>query len=51
MSLYNLHNQTLHIIKEDSFKLEKDIQTITEKNLEYIFGLRFIKSEFSLWKK
>jgi predicted transport protein len=48
MALYNLQNQKLQIIKEDSFKLEKDIQAITEKNLEYIFGLKFIKSEFSL---
>lgn len=48
MTLYNLQNQKLQIIKEDSFRLEKDIQEITEKNLEWIFGLRFIKSEFSL---
>ena len=48
MALYNLQNQKLQIIKEESFKLEKDIQSITEKNLEYIFGLKFIKSEFSL---
>lgn len=48
MALYNLQNQKLQIIKEESFKLEKDIQSITEKNLEYIFGLKFIKSEFPL---
>ncbi len=48
MSLYKLQEQKLNIIKEDSFKLEKDIQSITEKNLEYVFGLKFIKSEFSL---
>lgn len=48
MALYNLQNQKLQIIKEESFKLEKDIQSITEKNLEYIFGFKFIKSEFSL---
>lgn len=48
MALYNLQNQKLRIVKEESFKLEKDIQLTTEKNLEYIFGLKFIKSEFSL---
>jgi len=48
MALYSSQNQKLQIIKEESFKLEKDIQAITEKNLEYIFGLKFIKSEFSL---
>ena len=48
MALYNLQNHKLAIIKEDSFRLEKEIQIITEKNLEYIFGLKFIKSELSL---
>lgn len=48
MALYNLQNQKLQIIKEDSFKLEKDLQAITEINLDYVFGLKFIKSEFSL---
>ncbi len=48
MALYKTNNGSLQTIKEDSFKLEKDIQTITEKNLEYIFGLKFIKTEFSL---
>lgn len=35
-------------IKEQPFKLEKDIQSLTEKNLKSIFGLDFVKSEFSL---
>jgi len=48
MALYNLQNHKLAIIKENSFRLEKEIQIITEKNLEYIFGLKFIKSELSL---
>lgn len=48
MALYHFTNQKLALIKEDSFKLEKDIQAVTEKNLEYIFGLKFIKSELSL---
>ena len=30
------------------FKLEKDIQNITEQNLRNIFGLDFVKSEFQL---
>lgn len=48
MALYNLQNKKLQIIKEESFKLEKDIQAITEENLDYIFGLKFIKSEFAI---
>jgi len=48
MALYHFTNQKLSIIKEDYFKLEKDIQAVTEKNLEYVFGLKFIKSELTL---
>lgn len=35
-------------IKEQPFKLEKEIQNISEENLESIFGLIFVKSEFKL---
>ncbi len=48
MALYNLQNHKLVTIKEESFKLEKEIQIITEKNLEYVFGLKFVKSELAL---
>lgn len=48
MSLFNLVNGTLEIIKEKDFELEKDIQKLTENNLNTIFGLEFVKSEFSI---
>ena len=48
MALYREQNNKLLIIREDSFGLEKEIQLITEKNLEYVFSLRFVTSEFSL---
>jgi len=48
MSLFNLINGTLEIIKEKDFELEKDIQKLTENNLNIIFGLEFVKSEFSI---
>ncbi len=35
-------------IKEQSFKLEKEIQNLTETNLKVIFGLNFISSEFKI---
>ena len=41
------HNQ-LENIKEQPFKLEKDIQSLTEDNLKAIYGLSFVRSEFSL---
>ena len=49
MRLFNLKNKTkLTHIKESPFKLEKEIQRLTEDNLKNIFSLNFIKSEFTL---
>ncbi|MEJ2635589.1 MAG: DUF5655 domain-containing protein [Calditrichia bacterium] len=49
MALFKIENdERLEIIKEHPFKLEKDIQSLTEKNLKSIFGLDFVKSEFGL---
>lgn len=46
MPLYSKKVEKVNIIKERPFKLEKELQTVTEKNLEVIFGLRFVASEF-----
>lgn len=49
MSLFKQDNNSdLHLIREDSFKLEKDIQDLTEQNLEKIFGLEFVRSELAM---
>lgn len=49
MALFRIeNNERLENIKEQPFKLEKEIQSLTEKNLKAIFGLEFVKSEFSL---
>jgi len=48
MSLFNINNGKLNSIKENPFKLEKEIQELTENNLKTIFGLDFIKSEFTI---
>lgn len=47
MALYKIENK-LKYIKEKPFRLEKEIQELTEKNLKTIFGLEFVKSEFAL---
>jgi len=41
-------NNKLNQIKEHPFKLEKEIQTLSELNLKTIFGLEFVRSEFQL---
>jgi len=48
MSHFEIENLRLNLIKEYPFKLEKDIQNLTENNLKVIFGLEFVKSEFAL---
>ena len=51
MALYKIStNQELVLIKESPFKLEKEIQTLTEINLQQTFNLSFVKSEFALNK-
>ncbi|SMG16592.1 Predicted transport protein [Marivirga sericea] len=48
MNLYNLNKSQLKEIKSQPFKLEKDIQQIAESNLQMLFGLEFVKTEFQL---
>jgi predicted transport protein len=49
MALFNIDNKDkIEYIKELPFKFEKEIQNLTEQNLTTIFGLDFVRSEFSL---
>ncbi|MCC7559762.1 MAG: hypothetical protein KO318_04950 [Methanobacterium sp.] len=48
MVLFSIKGDSLKKVHRVDFKLEKDIQKITEKNIGAIFGLDFIKSEFKL---
>jgi predicted transport protein len=50
MALFAINKDKLNYIKEEKFKLEKNIQQLTEDNLSIVFGLDFVKSEFSLNK-
>ena len=48
MPLFTKSDQGLTKVKKNLFKLEKEIQEVTEKNLEKVVGLTFITSEFQL---
>ncbi len=49
MDLYSIQKDGVLIpIEENRFKLERELQTLTEKNLSQLFGLEFVKSEFSI---
>lgn len=47
MAIYKL-GQHLGFVRENPFKLEKDIQILVEKNLKTLLRLDFIRSEFPL---
>src|SRR3990167_1065718 len=48
MAIFRIDKQVLVPISEVSFKVEKDIQELTEINLRTIFGLKLIASEIQL---
>ncbi len=48
MGLFTIKNNKLDRVKQTIFKLEKDIQKLTEENLQTIFNLQFVKHEFPL---
>ena len=46
MPLFKLKDNKLFKLKDRIIDLEKDVQSITEHNLNEIFGLKFIQNEF-----
>lgn len=48
MAIFSIKQNKLEKIREIPFRNEKEIQKLTEQNLEEIFGLEFVKSEVSL---
>lgn len=48
MAMYKISHEKLELIKTVPVSLEKEIQQLTEQNLELIFALEFISSEFAL---
>ncbi|WP_139855659.1 DUF5655 domain-containing protein [Aequorivita sinensis] len=52
MHLYNLKSkESISILKEKPFKLEREIQSLFESNLKELMGLKLVKSEFSIKNK
>jgi predicted transport protein len=48
MPLFKIDKNNASLIDEKKIKLEADLQLLCESNLETIFGLRFIASEFQV---
>ena len=52
MHLYNLKSkESISILKEKPFKLEREIQSLFENNLNELMDLQLVKSEFSIKNK
>ena len=50
MKLFRLNKTNLNEVEQIPFKLEKDIQSLVEVNVESVFNLKFIHSELSVDK-
>lgn len=48
MAIYKINKNSLEEIKEEKIKLEKDLQKLTEDNLDEVFNLEFVSTEFQL---
>lgn len=48
MQLFSLYSNHLEPIKEKDFPLERDMQRLVEANLETLFGLDFVETEFPI---
>lgn len=47
MPIFKINNQKLEPISEKKIDLERDIQKLTEQNLETIFGLKFVSGSLN----
>lgn len=48
MKLFKHNKDTLLSLSSKPFKLEKEIQSLVENNLEVLFNLQFVRTEFSM---
>ena len=48
MQLFRNNANTLSPIERNSFKLERDIQSLIETNMEVIFGIEFVSTELTV---
>src|SRR3989339_628446 len=48
MKLYHKNKESIALLKEVPFKLEKDIQNLFESQLKELLGLNLVKSEFTI---
>lgn len=47
MPLFTINKKDMSLVKPTNFKLEKELQTLIEGNLETVFNCKFVATEFS----
>ena len=47
MPIFSIDNQEMDSIEQSEFKLEKELQSLIEKNLGVVFNCRFVATEFT----
>lgn len=47
MPLFEINNKSLSSVEQSNFDLERDLQTLIEKNIDVVFNCRFVATEFS----
>lgn len=48
MPIFKIEKGKLIKVRESSFKVEREIQSVTEKNIDMVFNIKFVRSEFGL---
>jgi len=48
MKLFSINDNKLKSLSTNPFKLEREIQNLIENNLDVVFNLQFVRSEFSI---
>lgn len=48
MPVFKQNKDSLEAVREVKIQLEKDLQELTENNLDTVFGLKFVSTEFQL---
>ena len=51
MPIFKTENNKIKQLKTSNFRSERELQTLIENNLEEIFGVKFVASEFSIGGK
>ncbi len=51
MELFKMQGQRLNKLDRTAFRLEREVQRLLEANLEIVFGIRFLASEYSTGEK